>query len=128
MKTFDLEEAHLNHVHFKEVATFFCFALLAYYMGDGVGGSGIVSIMMAGFIMDIFVRGTHLTERDIAHELLPQDTSIEVANSMIDEDAGTPQPTRFRIPSYTDCRVMFSGVGHISNRAKVCILKRNHVV
>jgi len=108
-----------RHDPVGEVATFFCFALLAYYMGDGVGGSGIVSIMMAGFIMDIFVRGTHMTERDIAHELLPQETSIEVSNSMIDEDAGTPQPTGFRVPSYTDCRVMFSGVGHISNRAKV---------
>jgi len=108
-----------RHDPVGEVATFFCFALLAYYMGDGVGGSGIVSIMMAGFIMDIFVRGTHMTERDIAHELLPQETSIEVSNSMIDEDAGTPQPTAFRVPSYTDCRVMFSGVGHISNRAKV---------
>jgi NhaP-type Na+/H+ or K+/H+ antiporter len=36
-----------------------------------------------------------------------------------DEQAGYPLPPAFRFPSYTDCRVMFSGVGHISDRAKI---------
>ena len=40
-----------------EVATFFFLALLPYYVADGLAGSGIVAILVAGMAMDILVRG-----------------------------------------------------------------------
>lgn len=57
-----------RHGPVVEVASFFCFAMLAYYASDSVGGSGIVSIMVAGILMDVYVRGSHLTEGDTDRE------------------------------------------------------------
>lgn len=114
-----------RHGPVAEVATFFCFALVAYYSADGLGASGIVSIMMSGLFMDIFVRGKQLSESDAGHSLLQQDpdhsmnvSAINAATAAEREGLNTPTPS-FTIPSFTDFRVMFSGVGHISNKAKV---------
>jgi len=108
----------------SEVAMFFCFALMAYYISDGIGCSGIISIMTAGFIMDIYVRGYRLSERDGEFELLrseelPNDVAehnVQVTNN---DDVNAPLPIRRSCPTYSDFRVMFSGIGHISHRAKV---------
>mmetsp|Transcript_19683 Transcript_19683/g.29054 ORF Transcript_19683/g.29054 Transcript_19683/m.29054 type:complete len:480 (+) Transcript_19683:34-1473(+) len=115
-----------RHGPVAEVASFFCFAMLAYYVSDGVGGSGIVSIMVAGILMDVYVRGTHLTEGDTTREFqqVPSGpgsslVSDEAVHSQSEEHAGYPLPSSCLIPSYSDLRVMFSGVGHISNRAKI---------
>jgi NhaP-type Na+/H+ or K+/H+ antiporter len=115
-----------RHGPVAEVASFFCFAMLAYYVSDGVGGSGIVSIMIAGILMDVYVRGSHLTEGDTVREFqqVPSGPGSslgvdEAVHSQSDERAGYPLPPSCRVPSYTDLRVMFSGVGHISNRAKI---------
>jgi len=96
----------------SEVASFFSFALLAYYISDSLKCSGIVSIMVIGFFMDIFVRGHPLTDADLQHEIL----QIESGHMI---DGGAILPPRCVIPSFTDWRVMFSGVGHISHRAKI---------
>ena len=40
-----------------EVLMFFCWALLPYYVCDGIGWSGIVSAVATGFIMDIHIVG-----------------------------------------------------------------------
>ena len=40
-----------------EVLLFFCWALLPYYVCDGIGWSGIVSTVSTGFIMDIHIVG-----------------------------------------------------------------------
>jgi NhaP-type Na+/H+ or K+/H+ antiporter len=119
-----------RHGPVAEVASFFCFAMLAYYASDSVGGSGIVSIMVAGILMDVYVRGSHLTEGDTAREFrgtyapAGQGPGAGVgprsgSELRREEHAGYPLPSTFRCPSYTDCRVMFSGVGHISDRAKI---------
>ncbi len=121
-----------RHGPVAEVASFFCFAMLAYYISDGVGGSGIVSIMVAGLLMDVYVRGSHMTEGDAVMEMRGsyapanhQDPSVRApsirpgSELTREEPAVYLQPSAFRFPSYTDCRVMFSGVGHISDRAKV---------
>lgn len=110
-----------RHGPVAEVTSFFCFAMLAYYVSDGVGGSGIVSIMVAGILMDVHVRGTHLSQVDEAYEfrhLSPSAGASVVNDPQMDGQAGYPLPSSCRCPSYTDWRVMFSGVGHISNRAK----------
>jgi len=115
-----------RHGPVAEVASFFCFAMLAYYVSDGVGGSGIVSIMVAGILMDVYVRGSHLTEGDTIREFQqvssgPGSSLVadEAMHSQSEEHAGYPLPSSCRVPSYTDLRVMFSGVGHISDRAKI---------
>lgn len=40
-----------------EVAIFFCWALIPYYIADGLECSGIISIMTMGFFLDYFVVG-----------------------------------------------------------------------
>jgi NhaP-type Na+/H+ or K+/H+ antiporter len=40
-----------------EVALFFCWALIPYYISDVAGFSGIVSLVAAGFMMDVFIVG-----------------------------------------------------------------------
>lgn len=107
-----------RHGPVAEVTSFFCFAMLAYYVSDGVGGSGIVSIMVAGILMDVHVRGTHLSEVDETYEFRHLPSAEGVINVPTDGQAGYPLPSSCKCPSYTDLRVMFSGVGHISNRAK----------
>eukprot|EP00980_Cylindrotheca_fusiformis_P003115 scaffold721_cov131-Cylindrotheca_fusiformis.AAC.5 len=42
-----------------EILTFCCWALLPYYVCDGIDWSGIVSVVAAGFVMDMFVVGQH---------------------------------------------------------------------
>ena len=41
----------------SEVASFFCWALIPYYIADGMECSGIISIMVMGFTSDYFVIG-----------------------------------------------------------------------
>lgn len=40
-----------------EVAVFFCWALVPYYIAEAFGWSGIIAIMVMGFFMDYFVVG-----------------------------------------------------------------------
>jgi NhaP-type Na+/H+ or K+/H+ antiporter len=47
-----------------EVLMFFCWALLPYYVCDGIGWSGIVSAVATGFVMDIHVVGQKTTENE----------------------------------------------------------------
>lgn len=42
-----------------EVLMFCCWALLPYYVCDGIEWSGIVAVVAAGFIMDLYVVGSH---------------------------------------------------------------------
>jgi NhaP-type Na+/H+ or K+/H+ antiporter len=40
-----------------EVIMFFCWAMLPYYVCDGIGWSGIVAAVAVGFVMDIYILG-----------------------------------------------------------------------
>jgi len=97
----------------SEVTTFFCFALMAYYISDSLKCSGIVSIMIAGFFMDVYVRGGSLSEADLHRQMLQSEESGNVI------DGGAVLPPRCGVPSWADFKVIFCGVGHISHRAKV---------
>jgi NhaP-type Na+/H+ or K+/H+ antiporter len=48
-----------------EVAIFFCWALIPYYVADGFHCSGIISIMVMGFFLDYYVIGGFQSE-DVA--------------------------------------------------------------
>ena len=45
------------HSPLVEVLSFFCWALLPYYLCDGFKWSGIVALVAAGFVMDLYVIG-----------------------------------------------------------------------
>jgi NhaP-type Na+/H+ or K+/H+ antiporter len=49
-----------------EVLMFCCWALLPYYVCDGIEWSGIVAVVAAGFIMDMYVVGTHGKEAPLS--------------------------------------------------------------
>jgi NhaP-type Na+/H+ or K+/H+ antiporter len=85
-----------------EVLMFCCWALLPYYLCDGVEWSGIVAVVAAGFVMDVNVVGQH-------H---PPEEPI-VTN---DQSTGSPKrsPRRTRRP-------VFSPEGHLSKEAKTHI-------
>lgn len=46
----------------SEVALFFAWALVPYYIADGLGLSGIISIMVMGFMLDYYVIGGHQSD------------------------------------------------------------------
>jgi NhaP-type Na+/H+ or K+/H+ antiporter len=46
-----------------EVGSFFLWAVIPYYICDGVGWSGIVSIVAVAFFMDIYIAGPKLQKR-----------------------------------------------------------------
>lgn len=59
-----------------EVGSFFLWALIPYYICDAVGWSGIVSIVVVGFFMDIYIAGPKTdnhTEKTRSASLQPQD-------------------------------------------------------
>lgn len=47
-----------------EVGSFFLWALIPYYICDGVGWSGIVAIVAVGFFMDIYIAGPKIYAHD----------------------------------------------------------------
>ncbi|GKY99990.1 hypothetical protein MPSEU_000952500 [Mayamaea pseudoterrestris] len=53
---------HKMHSAVTEVGLFFAWAFIPYYIADGAGMSGIISIMVMGFVMDYFIVGGHMSE------------------------------------------------------------------
>jgi NhaP-type Na+/H+ or K+/H+ antiporter len=82
-----------------EVLMFCCWALLPYYVCDGIEWSGIVAVVAAGFVMDIQVVGQQNPPDD------PAENSVEQRQS---------SPRRKRRP-------IFSTEGHLSREAKTHI-------
>jgi NhaP-type Na+/H+ or K+/H+ antiporter len=46
-----------------EILMFLCWALLPYYVCDGIEWSGIVAVVAAGIIMDVYVVGAHSNDK-----------------------------------------------------------------
>jgi len=62
-----------------EVLMFFCWAFIPYYICDGIGWSGIVSVVATGFVMDINVIGPHdHPEEDVTEQQDPGDSNPRV--------------------------------------------------
>jgi NhaP-type Na+/H+ or K+/H+ antiporter len=90
----------------SEVAMFFLWSLIPYYIADGSGFSGIISIMVMGFMMDYFVVGGFQSEEGEWMEYM----------AMRHDDGPPVEPhlQRFRAA----CSRAFSGRGHISSRSR----------
>eukprot|EP00548_Thalassiothrix_antarctica_P000384 CAMPEP_0194130492 /NCGR_PEP_ID=MMETSP0152-20130528/1521_1 /TAXON_ID=1049557 /ORGANISM="Thalassiothrix antarctica, Strain L6-D1" /LENGTH=719 /DNA_ID=CAMNT_0038825031 /DNA_START=210 /DNA_END=2369 /DNA_ORIENTATION=- len=85
-----------------EVGSFFLWALIPYYICDGVGWSGIVSIVAVGFFMDIYIAGPkeakHMTptaeygpSADYLH-MTATDESFSLAVASADRSLGSVPP------------------------------------
>lgn len=105
---------HGCHSPLVEVLTFFCWALIPFYVCDGIGWSGIVSLVSAGFLMDLFVIGSEHSRKSHhnSHEILG-----------LDDTMSSPLSSgNFNIPSNLMNRKIFrNSQGHLSHMA------RNHV-
>jgi len=64
-----------------EVAIFFCWALIPYYIADGLHCSGIIAIMVMGFILDFFVIGGVQSDQNRWREVLQQEHENGTANN-----------------------------------------------
>jgi NhaP-type Na+/H+ or K+/H+ antiporter len=91
-----------------EVGLFFMWALVPYYIADGVGLSGIISIMVMGFMMDYFVVGGHQTEEGERMEYMQLRHSSDEA-----------PPLEPAMEQFKDAMTRaFSGRGHIHSKSR----------
>mmetsp|Transcript_28220 Transcript_28220/g.41689 ORF Transcript_28220/g.41689 Transcript_28220/m.41689 type:complete len:732 (-) Transcript_28220:551-2746(-) len=95
-----------KHTAVVETAIFFCFALMPFYIADGMEFSGIIAIMTMGFITDFFVIGGSQSDEVqwMAH--------VEHQNEQYHRHHGDDEKRWFH------CYKAFSGIGHLSSRSK----------
>jgi len=110
-----------------EVAVFFCWALVPYYIAEAVGWSGIISIMVMGFFMDYFVVGGSSESDQQQQRTGMEYMAIEATilpngeNYTVDDGVGGGLP-----PSIDRCtqiqialsKAFCSGGGHILSESK----------
>jgi NhaP-type Na+/H+ or K+/H+ antiporter len=95
-----------------EVLMFFCWALLPYYICDGIEWSGIVAVVATGFVLDLYVVGQAGDNSTIGEE---EDSSPQKLKSNPTTSPRSKQQLNRRR------RPMFSRVGHLSGHAKTHI-------
>jgi len=114
-----------------EVLMFLCWAFIPYYICDGVEWSGIVAIVVAGFLMDIFIVGGNgsnnrdtgiiangETTKSDGKALLRHSTSENLSSSIGVESPKSVSPSR----NGGKLRSIFAGEGLLSPTSK------NHIV
>jgi len=89
-----------------EVLMFLCWAFIPYYICDGIEWSGIVTIVTAGFFMDIYVVGSR-----IDHNIVVDSLSIPARNDSVLEDVNV-------YPQKSLLKRIFSQEGFLSPTAK----------
>jgi NhaP-type Na+/H+ or K+/H+ antiporter len=105
-----------------EVIMFFCWALLPYYICDGIGWSGIVAAVAVGFFMDVYIVGQHTwkhghhsnTSPKIVDDSLVNDDTERSHASNGSHVVETKKSDRSR-------RRIFSQKGHLSAEARTHI-------
>ncbi len=93
-----------------EVLMFFCWALLPYYVCDGIGWSGIVAAVAVGFVMDLHVVGQKRAPSDDAMNDMSEHTVTSY-------DSGHKETK----PLDRGRRRIFNANGHLSVEAKAHI-------
>jgi NhaP-type Na+/H+ or K+/H+ antiporter len=122
-----------------EVLMFCCWALLPYYVCDGIAWSGIVAVVAAGFIMDIYVVGTEVlleTSNDetyLAHSNDFQNSNTSDSNkdalpSFPDIDSNNSNNHKERKRSRKRRRAIFSKEGLLSRGAKTHVVFVTEVI
>eukprot|EP00934_Nitzschia_sp_Nitz4_P009393 Nitzschia sp. Nitz4//scaffold62_size106224//90486//92739//NITZ4_004370-RA/size106224-processed-gene-0.59-mRNA-1//-1//CDS//3329555898//9383//frame0 len=94
-----------------EVAIFFCWALIPYYIAEAVECSGIIAIMILGFFVDYFVVGGFQSEDSSWMDY--------IAMRSEDEDGVAVQPHEDGVSRFMKSFASaFSGRGHILSRSR----------
>lgn len=94
-----------------EVAVFFCWALIPYYIAEALGCSGIIAIMVMGFFMDYFVVGGFQSEEASWMDYMAMRNE--------DEHGVVVQPSMDRWSEFQSAlSKAFSGRGHILSRSR----------
>jgi len=106
----------------SEVALFFAWALVPYYIADGCGLSGIISIMVMGFVLDYYVIGGHQSEDGEWMEYMQMrcNSRGDVASPSLHDPLHHPVEPSFDRFKAACCKA-FSGRGLILTKS------RNHV-
>eukprot|EP00980_Cylindrotheca_fusiformis_P018957 scaffold6350_cov117-Cylindrotheca_fusiformis.AAC.2 len=94
-----------------EVAVFFCWALIPYYVADGAECSGIIAIMVMGFFMDYFVIGGFQSEDAAWMDYM----SLQNQGA---NPTGTQEQSDRWAHFQKSCSKAFSGRGHILSRSR----------
>lgn len=102
-----------------EVAIFFCWSLIPYYIADGLHCSGIISIMVMGFVLDFFVIGGK-SDRAEWRQVLQQEHDNAAMNQFQDRTV-TGQISAV-------LQDAFSGKGHILDTSRTHVGFVAHVV
>mmetsp|Transcript_21460 Transcript_21460/g.31896 ORF Transcript_21460/g.31896 Transcript_21460/m.31896 type:complete len:761 (-) Transcript_21460:39-2321(-) len=69
-----------------EVAVFFCWAFIPFYLTEGLGWSGIVAILTAGFAMDIFIVGNRHHDEQYDSEMSSSSVEFMRLDSQDDQE------------------------------------------
>jgi len=95
---------HGCHKPLVEVLVFFCWAMIPYYICDDYEWSGIVALVAAGFMMDLYVLGGE-------GEVIDRDNTPGIGQNCLDMavQAGSRIGRR---------RSVFTRYGHLSNECK----------
>jgi hypothetical protein len=96
-----------KHSAVTEVAMFFTWALIPYYLADGFGFSGIITTMVMGFMLDIFVIGGFQSE---------DGEWMEYMQLRVHPSDYRPESCWVRFQEA--CSKAFSGRGHIGARSR----------
>lgn len=121
-----------------EVALFFCWALIPYYISDGAGFSGIVALVAAGFLMDVFiVGGTGILGIPFEMSFTSRTIQAQQVNVSRLDDSEWPSPSHYYAHDDNDATSsegisivqwhqqwnrrmgIFSNAGHLSTEARV---------
>jgi NhaP-type Na+/H+ or K+/H+ antiporter len=92
-----------KHTAVTEVAVFFSWALVPFYIADGIGYSGIISIMVMGFMLDYYVIGGFESD---------EGQWMEYMTRRCNSDQSHPVEPFFGRVKECWCKA-FSGKGHI---------------
>ncbi|KAL7558534.1 hypothetical protein ACA910_008126 [Epithemia clementina (nom. ined.)] len=98
-----------QHTAVSEGALFFTWALIPYYIADAFELSGIISIMVMGFMLDYYVIGGFQDERAEWSTLSHMDSSAE-------ESVHPVEPLFERFKQW--CDLAFSGKGHMQAHSR----------
>jgi NhaP-type Na+/H+ or K+/H+ antiporter len=92
-----------------EVAMFCAWALVPYYVADGLGFSGIIAIMVMGFMMDYYVFGGHQSDEGEWMDYMELSNGPESLPHPVEPCFGRIKST---------CAKAFSGKGLILSRSR----------
>lgn len=110
-----------KHTAVTEVAIFFSWSLIPFYLSDMVGGSGIISIMVMGFFLDYYVVGGNQSEEGEWMDFMQLRCTNDRVRSEGDLMGAAPEPptSSSRCDSlklaWSRC---FSGRGHILSKSR----------